>query len=62
MRIQTKTFSGLMNLDDPRDTLPKSHHKEAKNGVFRGNNGFMKFQSIVGNQKITNSNLKTETR
>ena len=51
-----------MNLDDPRDTLPKSHHKEAKNGVFRGNNGFMKFQSIVGNQKITNSNLKTDTR
>ena len=51
-----------MNLDDPKDTLPGGHHKEAKNGVFRGNSGTMKFQTIKGNQKITNTNLKTNTR
>lgn len=51
-----------MNLDDPRDTFPRTHHREAKNGVFRGNQGLTKFQAIRGNQKITNSNLKTEVR
>jgi hypothetical protein len=51
-----------MNLDDPRDTLPRTHHKEARNGIFRGNVGYTKFQSIKGNQKITNSNLKVNTR
>lgn len=58
----TKTFKGLMNLDDPKDTLPKTHHREARNGVFRGTNGIVKFQSIRGNKKITNANLKTNTR
>ena len=51
-----------MNLDDPRDTFPTKHHKEAKNGIFRGSSGLIKFQAIKGNQKVTNSNLKTETR
>jgi hypothetical protein len=62
MRTETKTFGGIMNLDDPRDTLPRTHHKEARNGIFRGNIGYTKFQSIKGNQKITNSNLKVNTR
>jgi hypothetical protein len=62
MIIQRKILSGFMNLDDPKDTLPGGHHKEAKNGVFRGNSGTMKFQTIKGNQKITNTNLKTNTR
>ena len=51
-----------MNLDDPKDTLKPRHHKEAKNGVFRGNSELVKFQAIRGNQKVTNSNLKTNTR
>jgi hypothetical protein len=59
---EIKSISGLMNLDDPKDTLPRSHHREARNGVFRGNNGLMKFQSIRGNKKIINANLKTNTR
>lgn len=57
MRTERKTLSGVMNLDDPREVLPSTHHKEAKNGVFRGNGASMKFQSIPGNQEITNSNL-----
>lgn len=62
MRFEKKTFGGFMNLDDPRDTLPASHHKEARNGVFRGNQGFLKFQSIRGNVKVNNVNLKTNDR
>jgi hypothetical protein len=62
MRFERKTFSGVMNLDDPRDTFPSSHHKEARNGVFRGTQGLIKFQSIRGNIKVTNSNLKTNDR
>ena len=51
-----------MNLDDPKDTVPSRHHKEAKNGVFRGKSGVIKFQSIKGNQKVTNTQLKTNDR
>ncbi len=62
MSTEAKTFSGVMNFDDPRDTFPRNHHKESRNGVFKGNPGFVKFESIRGNQKITNTNLKTDTR
>jgi hypothetical protein len=51
-----------MNLDDSNDIIPNGHHKEAKNGVFRGNQGMNKFQSIRGNKKVTNANLKTDIR
>ena len=51
-----------MNLDDPKDTVPSRHHKESRNGVFRGNSGVIKFQSIKGNQKVTNTELKTNNR
>lgn len=51
-----------MNLDDPKDSMPTTHHKEARNGVFRGSSQIIKFQSIRGNQKVTNSNLKTNNR
>jgi hypothetical protein len=62
MTKQTKTLNGIMNLDDSNDVLPRMHHKEARNGVFRGKSSIIKFQSIRGNVKITNSNLKTNTR
>lgn len=59
---EKKVFAGVMNLDDPRETLPYQHHTEARNGVFRGNPDMMKFQAIRGNIKITNTNLKTNDR
>jgi hypothetical protein len=62
MRKEIKTLLGIMNLDDSNEVIPSNNHKEARNGVFRGNNGMMKFQSIRGNIKITNSNLKTNDR
>jgi len=62
MKTQAKTFKGFMDLDDPKDTMPNYAHKEARNGTFRGKQGIIKFQSIRGNQKVTNSNLKTNNR
>lgn len=62
MKTQTKTFSGVMNLDDSNEIFPQGHHKLSKNGVFRGNSIMIKFQSIKGNKLVTNTNLKTDTR
>ena len=57
MSTQKKTFQGVMNLDDSNDVFPSSHHKEARNGVFKGNIPDMHFTAIRGNQKVTNNNL-----
>jgi hypothetical protein len=62
MRSTTKIFNGTMNLDDANEVMPAPSHKEAKNGVFRGNSSMIKFQAIRGNVKITNDNLKTNNR
>ena len=62
MSSQRKILNGAMNLDDPKDSMPSMHHREARNGVFRGSSQIIKFQSIKGNQKVTNSNLKTNNR
>lgn len=62
MALVNKIFNGTMNLDDSNDVMPKIHHKEARNGIFRGNQGMNKFQSVRGNIKVTNSNLKTNDR
>ena len=48
MKTITKVFSGVMNLDDSNEIFPSVHHKEAKNGIFRGNSSMIKFQSIKG--------------
>jgi hypothetical protein len=62
MGKEIKTLDGVMNLDDANEIIASTHHKEARNGVFRGNQGLMKFQAIRGNIKVTNGNLKTNDR
>lgn len=62
MKSTTKIFNGTMNLDDANEVFPSPSHKEAKNGVFRGNSTMIKFQAIRGNVKVTNSNLTTNNR
>lgn len=57
MGAERKTLQGIMNLDDSNDVFPHSHHKEARNGVFKGNSPEMHFTAIRGNQKISNSSL-----
>lgn len=54
---QSKTFDGVMSLDEPNDVIGFRHHKEAKNGVFKGNAPNMHFTSIRGNKPISNTNL-----
>jgi hypothetical protein len=61
MPIIEKQFSGVMNLDDRNDILPSSHHKDAKNVVFRGNPGLMQAQNIYGTRLINNANLRSGT-
>jgi hypothetical protein len=57
MSTQRKTFQGIMNLDDSNDIFPSTHHKEARNGVFKGNAPDMHFTAIRGNSMVTNSSL-----
>lgn len=56
-----KNFSGVMNLDDNNDVLPSTHHKDAKNIVFRGNGSNQIAQSVYGNRVVTNANLYSGT-
>jgi hypothetical protein len=46
-----------MNLDDSNDVLPLNNHKEARNGVFKGNAPEMHFTAIRGNVKVNNASL-----
>lgn len=55
MPITEKNFTGIMNLDDGNDILPSSHHKEARNIVFRGSGSNLLAQNIVGNRLIANT-------
>lgn len=59
--IQTKQFSGLMDLDDDPSTIPFLAHMEARNIVFRGNGGNMRAQNIPGNTLILNGDLSAGT-
>lgn len=61
MRIERKLFSGIMNLDDPNDSMPGTHHKEARNVVFRGNPQDMRIEGIKGNQSVANADLQAGT-
>lgn len=57
MGKEIKTLDGVMNLDDSNDVLPLSNHKEARNGVFKGNAPEMHFTAIRGNAKVNNGAL-----
>jgi hypothetical protein len=59
MQKEIKTLDGIMSLDESNDVIGHMHHKEARNGVFKGNVPNMAFTAIRGNLKITNSNLQT---
>ncbi len=54
---QPKTLDGIMSLDETNDVIGYSHHKEAKNGVFKGNMPNMHFTSIRGNKSVSNNTL-----
>jgi hypothetical protein len=54
MGKEIKTLDGVMNLDDSNDVLPLNNHREARNGVFKGNAPEMHFTAIRGNVKVNN--------
>jgi hypothetical protein len=55
MKIERKQFSGVLNLDDPNESIPGQHHKDARNIVFRGNPGNFSIQSAYGNRLVSNT-------
>lgn len=55
--LATYPFSGNMNIDDPDLVVPQGHHRMARNGFFRGNQGRMRFESILGTNLVSNSFL-----
>lgn len=57
MQNEIKTLNGIMNLDDSNEVMPSTHHKEARNGVFKGNAPEMHFTAIRGNSKVNNTSL-----
>jgi hypothetical protein len=57
MQNEVKTLNGIMNLDDSNEVMPSTHHKEARNGVFKGNAPEMHFTAIRGNSKVNNTLL-----
>jgi len=55
MKIERKQFSGVLNLDDPNESIPNQHHKDARNIVFRGNPGNFSIQSAYGTRLVSNT-------
>lgn len=58
MRTERKLFSGIMNLDDPNEVIASTHHREARNVIFKGNPGEMRIESLPGNQSVNNAGLQ----
>lgn len=61
MKIERKMFSGVMNLDDPNESIPGTHHREAFNVTFRGNPGDMRIENIKGTQFVSNDGISNGT-
>ena len=54
---QPKILDGIMSLDEANDVIGAGHHKEARNGVFKGNAPEMHFTAIRGNKTVQNTTL-----
>lgn len=59
--LATYPFRGRMNLDDPTLVVPQGDHIMARNGIFRGTEGRMRFESCLGTTLMPNSNLPAGT-
>lgn len=55
--LEAYPFNGSMNLDDPDLVIPKGMHRTALNGIFRGVQGQMRFESVVGTNLVPNAYL-----
>jgi hypothetical protein len=59
--LATYPFRGRMNLDDPTLVVPQGDHIMARNGIFRGTEGRMRFESCLGTTLMPNANLPAGT-
>lgn len=50
-------FVGAMNLDDPKENIPKGMHSDARNMIFRGEPGNMRGENLSGARFIPNNLL-----
>ena len=55
MPVIVKQLAGILNTDDDNENIPPSHHKDARNILFRGSPGNMRAEICKGNRKITNT-------
>jgi hypothetical protein len=55
MKTERKQIAGVLNLDDPNESIPSQHHKDARNILFRGNPGNFSIQSALGNRLVSNT-------
>jgi len=59
--IEEKRLKGVMNYDDPNDTIPGNHHKDALNLIFRGKDNNLRAENLEGNRLVNNSSLPSGT-
>jgi hypothetical protein len=48
---------GKIDLDSPDHKIPRGWHRTARNGIFRGQEGNLRFESALGNTPVTNPYL-----
>jgi hypothetical protein len=61
MGLATYPFSGRMDLDSPTLVVPQGSHVMARNGIFRGVEGRMRFESCLGTNLIAGLTLPAGT-
>src|SRR5579872_5952217 len=54
MAISLHRFNGMMDADSPDTVIPKGYHRTARNGIFRGNPGNYRWESVYGTTAIPN--------
>ncbi len=54
MAIALHRFNGMMDTDSPDTVIPKGFHRTARNGIFRGNPGNYRWESVYGTTAIPN--------
>jgi hypothetical protein len=54
---EAKQLAGILNLDDPFEVTPLTHHVNARNITFRGMGNNMRVQTVPGTTLIPNANL-----
>lgn len=52
--VQAFPFSGIQNFDDPDEVIPAIHHRELRNGWFKGTTPNLRLENVPGTRQRTN--------